>query len=115
MSDRILKVNELIKTELSRILYKELDFSRDILITITRVDCSSDLNNARVYVSIIPEIKEEKTFDILNKKIQQIQKSLDKRLIMRFVPKIIFKKEKETKNAQRIEEILEEIKSNEKS
>lgn len=112
MSKRIQRVNSLIKSELSQIILKEVDFSEGTLVTLTRVETSPDLNESKAYISVLPSEKTDGVIKILNKIIYGLQKSLDKRLRMRPIPKIKFEKEEKTKKAARIEELLEEIKEN---
>lgn len=110
MNQRIQQVNELIKRELSQIILREIDFPEGVLITITRVETSSNLILAKVFVSALPEKQIEKVFQILNKQIFWLQQKINKRLNMRPVPKIKFVEEKQTQEAAKIEAILEEIK-----
>ena len=112
-NNRVLRVNELIKRELNEILLKELDFSKDILITLTRVESSSNLIQSKVYVSVFPEKKSKEVFLFLNKEIFNIQQLLNKRLKMRPIPKIIFIQEKKVQKTEKVEEILESIKKTE--
>jgi len=49
MSQRIQRVNGLIKQEISKILLKEIDFS-DILVTITNIDTSPDLKSCKIKI-----------------------------------------------------------------
>ena len=102
----------MIKKEFSQIILREISFPRGILATITRVETSSNLIQARIYVSTLPENKTAEVLEILNSNIYDLQQILNKRLKMRPVPKIKFVKEKETAGAGRIEELLEEIKKN---
>ncbi|MCK4473759.1 30S ribosome-binding factor RbfA [Candidatus Parcubacteria bacterium] len=110
MSERIRKVNELIKRELSQIILREIDFSKGVLVTITRVEASPNLIQAKVYISALPEDQLTNVFHILKQRVYNIQQLLNKRLKMRPMPKIEIMEEKETKQAGRIEEILEKIK-----
>ena len=114
MSNRIQRVNQLLKEEIGGILLKEIDLS-GFLTTITRVDASPNLQTVKVYVSVMPENQTDKVFMILNKEVYNIQQELNKRLKMRPVPKIKFEKEKRTKEAARIEGILEKINNEKKS
>lgn len=114
VSKRIQRVNQLIKKELSHILLKEVEFPEDTLVTVTRVEASNDLREAKVYLSVLPENQAEKIIRILNYQIYNIQQFLNKRLNMRPIPKIRFLEEKETAEAGRIEELLEELKKEEK-
>jgi len=111
MSLRIQRVNQLVKEELSQIILREIEFPQNILVTLTRVDTSADLNQAKVYISVMPENRAKKILEVLNKKIYELQKKLNERLKMKFIPKIIFFKEKEILRAGRIEEILENLKN----
>ncbi len=127
MSKRIQQINQLIKRELSQIILKEIEFPSGILVTVTRVDTSSNLTESKVYVSVMfaphpPALAEggesknraERIFQILNRQIYNLQQRLNRRLRMRPIPKIMFVEEKETSEAGRIEEILEKLKSKEK-
>jgi ribosome-binding factor A len=109
VKDRVLRINELIKRELNDILLRELDFSRDILITLTRIDTSSNLVQSKAYISVFPESEGRKVFSFLGRDIFNIQQLLNKRLKIRPAPKIIFVKEKEVQRAEKVEEILEKI------
>jgi len=111
MSERIQRVNQLIKRELSQMILKEFDFQARALVTITRVDTSSDLTQAKVYVSSIPD--SFKAIKILNYKVNYLQYRLKKRLRMKIIPRIKFFEEKQAAEASRIEEILEKIHQNE--
>jgi len=107
---RVEKVNSLIKKELGKIILKEIDLPPEILLTITRVEASSNLFQAKVFVSVMPEEKTEEIFKILNQNIFSLQQRLNKKLKMRPVPKISFVKEKRTVEAGRVEELLRKIK-----
>lgn len=111
MSNRILKVNEVIKEELSNLLLKEVDFAPDILVTITRADTSKDLGQTKIYLSVLPTEKSNQVLKKLEKEVFNLQKILNKRLDMRPVPKIRFEIDQSIKHAERIEELLKEIKN----
>ena len=113
MNERIKKINKLLKEEVSKVILREVDLS-ECLITVTRVNASPNLQEAKIYVSVMPTDRSDEIFSFLNKNIYDIQQQLNNRLNMRPVPKIIFKEEKKTKQAARIEEILEDIKEEEK-
>ncbi|KKS33494.1 MAG: Ribosome-binding factor A [Parcubacteria group bacterium GW2011_GWC2_42_13] len=110
VNKRLLRINSLIRDELSNILLREVEFPESVLATITRVEVSDDLFNVNVYISVIPDNKRERVFEILNKLVYFIQQKLNKRLRVRPIPKIFFKKEKLTAGAARVEELLEEAK-----
>ena len=110
MSNRIEKVNALIKNELGKILLRSVDFPQGVLATITRCDSSPNLSEAKIYVSVMPDEQTDKVFEILNRRIYDIQQFLNRRLKMRPIPRIGVKKEEKTKKAAQVEELLEELK-----
>ena len=107
---RIEKVNSLIQQELGKLILKEIDIFPGTLLTITRVECSNNLFQCKVYISVIPEDKFPEVLSLLNRHIYGLQQMLNKKLKMRPVPKIEFFKETKTKEAGRIDELLMKIK-----
>jgi len=114
MGYRIKRVNNLIQEVLAKIFLKELDLPKEILVTITRVETSPDLNEAKVFISVFPEKEREKIIENLKKNIYFFQKKLDKKLVMERVPKISFLVEEKTVEAGRIEEIIAKIQEKER-
>ena len=110
MSDRILRVNQLLKREISQLLLKEVDLPQNVLATVTRVETAVNLSEAKIYVSVIPEKEIKRVLYVLERKIYHLQQKLNKKLQMRPMPKIRFLAEKGTAQAGRIEKILEELK-----
>lgn len=109
MSKRIERVDALIEKELGQIILREVEFPVGSLVTITRVKCSADLANARVYVSVLPQNLADRVLYILDKLVFVLQKFLDKRLRIRPIPKIRFVKEEQTEEAAKIEGLLKKI------
>lgn len=110
MVKRIERVNEVIREELCKIFLKEIDFPDGVLVTITRVVTSSNIIQAKVFVSVLPDRKTENVFNILNKIIYGIQQKINHRLRMRPIPRIQFEREEKIKEAARIEQLLEQVK-----
>lgn len=110
MINRVEKVNQNIKRELSEIIEREQDFKNKAIVTLTRVETSGNLIQSKVWISVIPDEYQKEVLDALKKKVYDIQQEINKRLRMRPVPKIKFLTEEETKKAARIEEILKKIK-----
>jgi len=106
MSLRIDKVSELLRQEISSLIFKELDFSREVIITVTRIKTFSDLSRVIVWVSVIPFSKAEEVLKILDYHKFNIQKLLDKKLKMKIVPKIKFKLDISGEKASKVEKLL---------
>lgn len=107
------KLQNLIKKELGNIILKEIDNDPGILLTLTRVEITSDFSRAKIFISVMPKEKEEEIFDNLNQKVYFLQQKLNKRLKIE-IPKIIFEKEKKITEAAKIENILEKLKNEKK-
>jgi len=109
MSQRIARVNELIKRELSQIIVREIEPPEGSLITITRVETSRDLAEAKVWISIFPITKANELLKILLRRAGYLQKFLNKKLIMKSVPGIKFLLDRSEVRASQVESILNKI------
>ena len=105
MSQRIQRVNQLIKQEISQLLLREIDFA-NVLVTVTEAETSADLRQAKIKISVMPTEKGELVLRILERNIFHLQQILNKKLYMKIVPKIRFAIDQAEIKAQRIEEIL---------
>jgi len=106
VSKRIQRVNQLIKREISQIILREIEFPSNVLVTVTRVETSSDLLDSNVFVSVLPEKDLSKIVGFLNRRINFLQSQINQLLRMKPLPRLKFLEEKETAEAGRIEEIL---------
>lgn len=109
MTKRILRVNQVLKEELGKIISKEIELPENVFCTITRVETLPNLQQARVYVSVMPDNAFKKVAVELQRHIFHLQHFLNEKFVMRPVPKIIFIKEKKTGEAAKIEELLGKI------
>lgn len=110
MKRRIQRINELLKQEVSNLILKELDFSKDVMVTVIGVKTSSDLEQAKIRVSIMPFLKAEKILRILNSQIFNLQKLLNRRLEIKTVPKIKFELDVSEEKVNRVEQLLKNAK-----
>ncbi|MFA6251980.1 MAG: 30S ribosome-binding factor RbfA [Candidatus Paceibacterota bacterium] len=109
------KLNSLVKEQLDRIIFKELDILPGILLTITRIECSTNGKLAKVYVSVLPDEKFEEVFAFLKRHTKKVQYLLMKSLRIQPIPTINFVEEKTVKEAAKIEKLLEKIRKEEKN
>lgn len=106
MNRRIEKVNRLVKEELGKIIYRDLDLKEDVLVTVSDINVSRTLEHAKVSISVLPSQKGKEVLDRLNKFIYSIQQELNKHLAINPVPKIFFALDESEAKAKRIDEIL---------
>lgn len=109
MSDRILKINELIRHHINDIFLKGLSFKEGVFVTISKVDTTSDLRYTRVFISIFPESEYSYILKTLEKEMYQIQGKLNKKLSMRPLPKLEFRLDTTESKADEIEKLLKEL------
>ena len=109
MSNRLEKVNSLLEHEISKIIARDFSFS-NTLTTLTRVDATANLIEARTYISVMPIEKTEHVIKVLNKGVYDIQQKINKKLNMRPIPRIKFVKDTVIAEAAKIEKLLEKIK-----
>ena len=92
MPRRIERLNSLIRRDLSELLRYEVKDPRVTgVVSVTRVDVSSDVQHAKVYVSVFGNLREkESTIDALHSAAGFIRRQLRGRLETRHVPVLRF-------------------------
>ncbi len=106
MSFRLERINSLIQQELSKIIIREVEVPDNSLITITEVETTADLKQAKVWISIFPFQEAKRILRLLNKKINHIQSLLNRKLVMRPLPKIKFVLDISQDRVEKIEKLL---------
>ena len=104
------RLGEALKVEIGEVVGFELDDPRLEMVTVTDVDVSSDLRDARVYVFVRgseDEINEAlKTLRHASTFVrQQVALNLD----MRYAPHVHFVRDTAEENASRVGEILDDL------
>ncbi len=110
MSVRTAKVNELLKREVGKIILSDINFPKSIFATVIRTKTSVDLHYVDVFVSVFPTDRREEAMKILNENIYHIQQKINKKLLMKPVPKIRFKSEKSGEYVEKIDKLIEKSK-----
>lgn len=109
-SVRIEKVQELIKQQASEIIMREVKDPRIGFVTVTKVDVSSDLHNAKLFVSILGSDKQiEDTWKGLNSSIAFIRRELAHRIRLKFIPEIKFFMDTSLEYSAHIQKLLIEV------
>ena len=108
---RMDRINQQIKREISQILLRDLGDPRFMFVTITVVDVSKDLRNAKVFYSVLGDQKNlEKIKLALEKARGMIRKLVAERLTIRYTPELFFSFDESIEKSARIEKTLQEIK-----
>ena len=108
MKHRMLRVNEVVKRELSGIIAREISFE-GALVTINHVDVKSDLKSAHVFVSVLGAEKPENVMTKLEEHRPAFQAELARRVTMKFTPHLLFHLDESIARGSRVVEILQQI------
>jgi ribosome-binding factor A len=106
MKHRQLRVNELLKRELSIIVAREITFE-NALVTINQVNVAADLKKAHVYVSVLGENKN--VLSQLEEHRVAMQTELARHVVLKYTPHFVFHLDDSIERGTRIIEILQEI------
>ena len=112
-SQRQLKVGEELRHLISNALLRSSFYDEHIEnnnITITEVNVSPDLKNAKVYVMPLGGEKKQDVLNSLNKATGRLKKIISSNLSLRQTPKLIFKIDETFEYAKKINDILDKIK-----
>ena len=109
MSNRTVRINELVQRELSEILRRRYQ-SEAVALTITEVRVAPDLRDARVFVAVVGD--EEAGADRLKwlRRIAPvIREELGRRIVLKYLPKFEYILDTSASRSVRILGILDEI------
>ena len=109
MSNRTLRVNELIQREISDILRKRHQ-SEAVAITITEVRVSPDLRDGRVFVSVVGDADTaEQKLRWLRRIAPEIREEVGRRIVLKYLPKFDYVLDKSAARSSRLMQLLDEI------
>lgn len=109
MTHRIEQLNELILKEVAAIISREIEFPSGMFVTVTRADVADDAESAKVWVSVLPALHQEDALRIINGRISDLQSVLNKKLVMKFVPKLTFHIDESGERAAVITKVLDTV------
>lgn len=109
MSQRLIRVRELLKRELGVILERDFDFEGS-LVTVTGVDITPDLKQAFVYMGIIAGLRRpDEILDKLNSRRAAIQSRLGKRIALKRTPQLHFRGDDSSERGVRLVALMDEL------
>ena len=105
------RVEKAIQKEVSSIIHNELKDPRMGFVTITGVEITKDLRDAKIFFSVLGKEQDyKKTKDALDSALGFIRSRIAETIQLRFAPTIIFREDHSGEYSSRIEEVLNEIK-----
>src|SRR5690606_18310345 len=104
------RVAEQMKQELSDIISRRLKDPRVGIVTITDVDVTGDLQQAKVYFTVLgDEVKKATTKEALEKASGFIRSEIGSRIRLRKTPEIFFEFDESIDYGNRIEKLLSDL------
>ena len=106
MSERVRRVNELMRQILSEALTEMTDPGLGF-VTITSVDTTRDFEHATVYVSVLgTELKRERSLRALERAKPRLQAQVGREVTLRRTPRLRFAYDETFDKGRRIEQLL---------
>ena len=109
MSNRTVRVNELIQRELNDILRRHYQ-SEAVAVTISEVRVSPDLRDARAFVAIVGDDETaEAKLRWIRSQAGAIRTELGRRIVLKFLPRMEYVLDRTAIRGARILQVLDEI------
>lgn len=107
---RTTKLARLIQKELGELFRLETQKMKGVLISVTDVDLTPDLSNARAYLSVFPTEKQEEVMQLITDNSSTIRYNLGNRMAsqLRHIPELTFELDRTEEYARRIDKLLDE-------
>jgi ribosome-binding factor A len=109
MSNRTVRVNELVQREISDILRRRYQ-SEAVAVTVSEVKVAPDLRDGWVYIAVVGDEKTaEAKLRWVRSKAPEIREELGRRIVLKYLPKFQYLLDKTAIRGARIMAVLEEL------
>ena len=109
MTSRSIRVNELVKREISQVLHTDYK-DESVAVTITEVWVAPDLRRAKIFYSVLGDavaITNAKLFFSKNAKL--LRYKISKNIVLKYLPKLRFCYDDSIKRGNRVIELLDDL------
>ncbi len=113
-SNRIGRINEEIQRELSDLIRGLKDPRVQTMLSITRVDTTSDLRYAKVHISVLEESRENEAMKGLRSAGGWLRRELGQKLQLRYTPELVFELDDSLKYGAHMYDLLSRLSAQEK-
>lgn len=107
MTERQQKVSEVLRR--SAALFIERESNHDALISVTHVEISPDMKNAKIFISVMPDSKAPGVVDFLTRKMKEFRQEFKKESRTSVLPFFSVFEDKGEKHRQHIEELSRQL------
>ena len=113
-SNRIGRINEEIQRELSDLIRGLKDPRVQTMLSIARVDTTSDLRYAKVHISVLEESRENEAMKGLRSAGGWLRRELGQKLQLRYTPELVFELDDSLKYGAHMYDLLSRLSAQEK-
>ncbi len=106
MSFRIAKINKHVQRMFGEVLQGEADIPDDVLVTISQVQTSANLQRATVWLYISPLERAKEVLAQLTQQLYYLQGALNRKLTLRPFPRLELGVDHGARDAERIGQVL---------
>ena len=104
------RVADLVQREIAAVIQKELPASEAGMITLSFVDVSPDLKNAKIYYTCLGSALEDEALgQLLNQKAKHFRHHLAKTLPLRVVPALVFLYDQSVARGARLSALIDAV------
>jgi ribosome-binding factor A len=103
----------LLREEIADIIMRRIKDPRLGFVTVTDVEMSEDLKNAKIFISVLKDEDRETALEILNSAKGLIRSEISKRIRVKFIPSVEFRMDRSIAHGENIDRLLKEIKEKE--
>jgi ribosome-binding factor A len=108
MKHRLLRVNELVKRELSALIVRDITF-KSALVSVNHVNVTPDLKNAHVFISVLGSESGATVVGKLEAHRTALQSELARHVVLKYTPHLIFHLDDSIERGTRVIEILQKL------
>ncbi len=109
MSFRMNKVDQELRKRITEVIQQEIDDPAMDFLSITRVKTTTDLQESKIYYSLLDESQYEKAQKLLDKMKGLIRSSLAKRIHLKIIPELNFMPDESIKYSVDIYKKIEDL------
>lgn len=109
MSQRVVRVNELVKREISEILHTRYQ-QETVRFTVSQVSVSPDLRHGRVHYSVLGDDDDIRAAGrFFARHGAEIRRMVGKRIVLKYLPRLEFVHDQGLEHGARINRVLDEL------
>lgn len=109
MSHRLYQINEVLRRELAAAISANFELPAEYLVTIAAVDTAADLQNATVWISVLPATAHAQALKFLGAHARELHAILFRAVRFRPVPVLHFRYDATEARAADIEQLLDQL------